>query len=239
MAISIDGADARTHDNRRGVAGSFKRSLQILADARAEGIPTQVNTTITPANVGHIDQLAELLSRQKIEMWSVFFLVPVGRASFAPRLSSDQCESAFERLWKESQRQGYAIKTTEAPHYRRFVIQHEDKGVRIGDRLKSRYAPLGINDGKGVMFVSHVGRIYPSGFLPLFCGRFPAAHVVSVYQDSPVFRGLRDADRLEGKCKICEFRTICGGSRARAYAVTGNPFAEEPDCAYVPGKVRE
>jgi radical SAM protein with 4Fe4S-binding SPASM domain len=240
MAISIDGADACTHDNQRGVAGSFKRSLEILADAHAEGISTQVNTTITPANVRHIDRLAELLSRQMIEMWSVFFLVPMGRAYFAPRLSAEQCEAVFQRLWNQSQCQGYAIKTTEAPHYRRFVIQHEEhKGVRIGDRLKSRYAPLGINDGKGVMFVSHVGRIYPSGFLPMICGRFPAAHVVRIYQDSPVFRGLRDVERLEGKCKMCEFRIICGGSRARAYAITGNVFAEEPDCAYVPGAVRE
>jgi radical SAM protein with 4Fe4S-binding SPASM domain len=95
----------------------------------------------------------------------------------------------------------------------------------------------GVNDGNGVMFISHVGKIYPSGFMPMFCGRFPAAHVVKVYQNSPVFRSLRDVDRLEGKCSLCEFRQICGGSRARAYAVTGNPFAEEPDCAYVPGEM--
>ena len=102
----------------------------------------------------------------------------------------------FARLWRQSQRQGYAIKTTEAPHYRRFVIQHEKhNGVRIGDRLKSRHAPPGINDGKGVMFVSHVGKIHPSGFLPMLCGRFPATNVVHAYQNSPVFRGLRDSHR--------------------------------------------
>jgi AdoMet-dependent heme synthase len=239
MAISIDGADARTHDNRRGVVGSFRRSLQILADARAECVPIQVNTTVTPANVQQIDLMAELLAGQRIAMWSVFFLVPVGRAYVAPRLSADQCEAAFERLWIQSQRQVYPIKTTAAPHYRRFVRQRQSaKRKRGGSRSPSHYASLGVNDGNGVMFVSHVGQIYPSGFMPIFCGRFPAAHVVRVYQESPIFRSLRDIERLEGKCNVCEFRNICGGSRARAYAVTGNPYAEEPDCAYIPARVR-
>jgi radical SAM protein with 4Fe4S-binding SPASM domain len=98
----------------------------------------------------------------------------------------------------------------------------------------SDYVPLGVNDGKGVMFVSHTGEVYPSGFMPIVCGRYPAMHVARIYQDSPVFRALRNADRLEGKCRVCEFRHVCGGSRARAYAVTGNPFAEEPDCSYFP-----
>lgn len=244
MAISIDGADARTHDARRGVAGSYYRSLEILADARVEGIPTQVNTTITPANVGQIDRMAELFARQQIVMWSVFFLVPVGRARYSPRLSADECEGAcegaFERLWRQSQRQPYAIKTTAAPHYRRFVIQHQaSKASQHVDNAPPAYISLNVNDGKGVMFVSHVGMIHPSGFMPIVCGVFPMDHVVRVYQDSPIFRGLRDADRLEGKCKVCEFRHVCGGSRARAYAVTGNPFAEEPDCSYIPEAMSE
>jgi radical SAM protein with 4Fe4S-binding SPASM domain len=95
-------------------------------------------------------------------------------------------------------------------------------------------APLGVNDGKGVMFVGHTGTIYPSGFLPVVCGVYPFAHVVRVYQQSPIFRALRQPDSLEGKCGICEFRNICGGSRARAYALTGNLFAQEPDCVYQP-----
>lgn len=235
IAISIDGADAETHDKRRGVAGSFARSLQILAEAREAGIATQVNTTITPQNFGQIDRMAELLAAQEIAMWSVFFLVPIGRASYAPRLSAAECEAAFERIWRQSRLQRYAIKTTEAPHYRRFVIQQESRKRSPNARDKhSGYVPLGLNDGKGVMFISHTGEIYPSGFMPVLCGQYPAANLVRTYQDAPIFRALRDANRLEGKCKACEFRNVCGGSRARAYAVTGNPFAEEPDCAYVP-----
>lgn len=235
LAISIDGATAHAHDANRGVAGSFQRSLQILAEARSADIPTQVNTTITPKNVRHIPRMAGLLAGMGIEMWSVFFLVPVGRAAFAPRLTADECEAAFERLWRESQRQPFVIKTTAAPHYRRFVAQHRKSKLSNDDGLAPpTYMPLGLNDGNGILFVSHVGKIFPSGFLPMLCGRFPWAHVVNVYQNSPVFRSLRNADRLEGKCSHCEFRTLCGGSRARAYAVTGNPYAEEPDCAYIP-----
>jgi radical SAM protein with 4Fe4S-binding SPASM domain len=235
LAVSVDGADASMHDAIRGVAGSFDKSLQILADARTLGIPTQVNTTITPRNVAQIDRMAELVADYAIAMWSVFFLVPTGRAQFEPRLSAEECEAAFERLWRQSQRQPYAIKTTEAPHYRRYVIQRR-RAKDSNNQVASwpRRAPLGVNDGKGVMFINHAGEVYPSGFLPIVCGLFPADNVVNVYQKSLVFRALRDANQLEGKCKVCNFRQICGGSRARAYALTGNPFAEELDCAYVP-----
>ena len=240
MAISIDGADATTHDATRGVQGSFDRSVQILADAHIEGISTQVNTTITPQNVGQIDRIAQLLARQNIAMWSVFFLVPTGRARFASRLTADECEAAFEVLWHQSQCQSYTIKTTAAPHYRRFIIQNQaQNGNRNAGGAPSSHTPLGVNDGKGVMFVNHAGKIYPSGFMPIVCGVFPMDHLMSVYQDSPIFRRLRDANRLEGKCKVCEFRNVCGGSRARAYAVTGNPFAEEPDCAFIPKVIAE
>jgi radical SAM protein len=238
LAISIDGADAQAHDATRGVVGSFERSLRILDDARQQGIPTQINTTITPTNFEQIHLMAELFGQQRIAMWSGLFLVPVGRAKNAPRLSADQYEQVFERLWHQSQRQPYAIKTTEAPQYRRFVIKNQmPKKNQHGDKSPLTYMPLGVNDGKGVMFVSHVGMIHPSGFMPILCGMYPQEHVVTVYQDSPVFRGLRDAERLEGKCEVCEFRSICGGSRARAYAVTDNPFAQEPDCSYIPEAV--
>jgi radical SAM protein with 4Fe4S-binding SPASM domain len=235
LAVSIDGADPQTHDSRRGVAGSYIRSLEMLADAREEGIPTQVNTTLTPQNIHQIDRMAALFARYRIAMWSVFFLVPVGRAVGAPRLSADECEAAFEALWRQSQTQSYAIKTTEAPHYRRFLVQRQPpKRIRKNAGRPMNYVPLGVNDGNGVMFVSHSGEVYPSGFLPIACGKSPSMRLAQIYQQSPVFRALRDASRLEGKCGVCEFRHLCGGSRARAYAVTGTAFAEEPDCSYVP-----
>ncbi len=234
LAISIDGADAQTHDANRGVVGSFHRSLEILNDARELGVETQINTTLTPANLDQIDSMAERFAEFEIALWSVFFLIPVGRAGLMPRLDADQCEQAFARLWAQSKQQGYMIKSTEAPHYRRYAIQHQMP--KHGDHVArpQAFIPAGVNDGKGVMFVSHTGLIHPTGFLPVVCGVFPLQSVVDVYQKSGIFRALRDADRLEGKCGRCEFHNVCGGSRARAYAVTGNMFAQEPDCSYVP-----
>jgi len=233
MAISIDGANAKCHDNFRGVSGSFARSLEILQEARRVGLPTQINTTLTPGNVDQLDEMAELFAALDISMWSVFFLVPVGRANQSSRLSADKSEVAFEKLWEHSRRQPYRIKTTEAPHYRRFSMQQQ-RLLKSVSKSKKPFQATGINDGKGVMFVGHTGLIYPSGFMPITCGQYPQENVVEVYQDSPIFQGLRDANRLEGKCGLCEYRTICGGSRARAYALTENPYAEEPDCLYIP-----
>jgi len=267
LGISLDGADAATHDAFRGWEGSFDRTLRMLADARELDLPVQVNTTITRRNFHQIDALAALLAGRGIAMWSVFFLVPVGRGVEEERIKPEEYEIAFERLWHHAQRQPYAVKTTEAPHYRRYVLQHggnplaaprhaghggadPSSGIPAGrqtrprpqaeshddapDRLARHRAPLGVGDGKGVMFVSHVGEIYPAGFLPLVCGRFPRDNVVEVYQNHPVFRMLRDANQLKGICGVCEYRYVCGGSRARAYAVTGDPLAAEPDCVYVP-----
>lgn len=234
LAMSLDGVDAPTHDAFRGAAGSYDRTFRIMADARAIGLPLQVNTTVTQRNMDQLDAIAELLTAQQIVLWSVFFLIPVGRGVAERRLNALQCEEVFERLWRQAQRQPYAIKTTEAHHYRRFVLQR--RGDPQGGSIQGRAAraPLGVNDGKGVMFVSHVGRIHPSGFMPISCGRFPADNVVDVYQNAPLFRQLRNPDLFEGKCGVCEFRKICGGSRARAYAVTGDPLGSEPDCIYIP-----
>ncbi|MFO0915240.1 MAG: radical SAM protein [Pirellulales bacterium] len=237
MAISIDGCDAATHDAIRGVSGSYRRSLEILDDARQLGLETQINTVLTPGNLPQIEAMADKFSEFGIALWSVFFLIPVGRGNQLARLSAAQCEEAFARLWRQSLSQPYMIKTTEAPHYRRYVIQHQlERRGEGGDGRPRPFVPGGVNDGKGVMFVSHAGLVYPSGFLPIVCGLFPLQHLVRIYQESPILRSLRDTSRLEGKCGRCEFRNICGGSRARAFAVTGNLFAEEPDCCYQPAE---
>lgn len=234
LAISIDGADAATHDANRGVVGSFERSLEILRDSRELGVETQINTTLTPANFDQIESMADCFADFGIALWSIFFLIPVGRAGQMPRLNAQECELAFERLWQQAKSQPYMIKSTEAPHYRRYAIQHQPPKASQGEVRPRSFIPAGVNDGKGVMFVSHTGTIHPTGFLPVVCGMFPLQSVVQVYQESPIFKSLRDSDRLEGKCGECEFRNVCGGSRARAYAVTGNMFAEEPDCSYQP-----
>jgi len=264
LGISLDGADAKTHDAFRGWEGSFDRTMRMMIDARQLGLSVQINTTITRRNFEQIDHLATLLSTQGIAMWSVFFLIPVGRGIDEERISPEQYEEAFERLWIQAGRQPYGIKTTEAPHYRRFVLQRQgdplagptvgrssnlprDGGgdrqlgnlprTQLPSRDRGHRAPLGVRDGNGIMFVGHTGEIFPAGFLPIECGRFPQASVVDAYQNHPTFLALRDPGQFGGDCGVCEYRYICGGSRSRAYAVTGDPLAGEPDCVYQPGQV--
>jgi len=238
MAVSVDGADAATHDRLRGVAGSFAQTQRMMADARRLGIPVQVNTTLTPASYDQLEDIAAMLEPHGIVLWSLFLIIPVGRATASLRLDAARYEAAFARLWELSKRHSFAIKTTEGMHYRRFVLQRRKDDEQAGAARQSArggwaHGFPGVNDGRGVMFVSHAGLIHPSGFLPLACGMFPFNDVVEVYQRSPIFRRLRDADSFGGKCGVCEYRHICGGSRARAYAVTGDPYAAEPDCEYI------
>jgi len=245
LGISLDGADAEVHDAFRGWEGSFQRTMRMLADARRLGFAVQVNTSITRRNVYQVDAVAELLAGQGIAMWSVFFLVPVGRGVEEERIAPAEYEEVFERLWHHARCQPYGVKTTEAPHYRRFVLQQGGDplagpgGEEASAARRDHRAPLGVGDGKGVMFVGHTGEIYPAGFLPLECGRFPVDSVVDVYQNHPTFRALRKPDGFKGRCGMCEYRYVCGGSRARAYAVTGDPLETEPDCVYIPRRNAE
>ena len=239
LAVSLDGALASTHDGFRRVPGSYERTLMAIEDAYACGLPAQINTTIGRHNLHELDEMFDLVGKMKVALWSVFFIVPTGRATADLRLSAQECEDVFARLFAFSRSGRMPIKTTEAPHYRRFVLQQQ-KLLRHGRPqadAPARPVPpghVGTNDGKGVMFVSHTGEIFPSGFLPIAAGRFPADSLVDVYQNSAMFRQLRNADLLSGKCGQCEYRFICGGSRARAYAVDGDSMASEPDCIYQP-----
>ncbi|MDG3007042.1 TIGR04053 family radical SAM/SPASM domain-containing protein [Paludisphaera mucosa] len=238
MAVSLDGVDAPTHDAVRGVAGSFAMTQTIMDDAREAGVPVQVNTTLTPGTFGQLEAIADLLEARGIALWSLFLIIPVGRATADLRLDAERYEQAFARLWKLSRQHSFMIKTTEGMHYRRYVLQRRKESggaepMRLSARGWNGGLP-GVNDGRGILFVSHAGLIHPSGFLPLTCGMFPFNDVVDVYQRSPIFRRLRDADSFGGKCGVCEYRHICGGSRARAFAVTGDPYAAEPDCLHIP-----
>lgn len=228
VALSLDGVDAATHDRFRGVPESFARTLEIVEGVHAAGLSLQINTTLYPANFPQLDRLAQLAADLGAVLWSVFFLVPVGRAADQPRLTAEQYEQAFALLATHARRQPYLLKTTEAPHFRRFVVE------RDGQLGAGGLAPLAVNDGKGVLFVSHTGLVYPSGFLPLVCGVFPDESLVDVYQHSPILRELRNPNALRGKCRVCSYRALCGGSRARAFAVTGDHLAAEPDCNYLP-----
>lgn len=235
LAISLDGVDAATHDAFRGFEGSFTRTHEILRMAADLGLTTQVNTSITPSNEHQLEAIAETISDLGIQLWGVFVLVPTGRAQMEDILEAEALEGILERLAVIAETASFDVKTTAAPHFRRVLLQnkvkrHEVKGIADGIGRAFR----GVNDGQGVVFVSHRGDIHPSGFLPADCGNVRDEGLTAVYQGDPLFVALRDTDRLLGKCGLCEFKRVCGGSRARAAAVYGDPLAEEPSCSWVP-----
>ncbi len=251
LAMSLDGATAQVHDQFRGVEGSFDLTWQGLEAARRLGISTQVNTTVTRRTVGGLDRMAHALAESGISLWSVFFLVPTGRGQEADLIDAEEHEAVFHRLAELAEIMPFDIKTTAAPHYRRVLLQRQVEARRSGQREEAPDTltagigfsladgmgrARGVNDGNGFLFVSHRGEIFPSGFLPRSAGNIRTHDLVEVYRTDPLFRALRDPDRLGGKCGVCEYRTVCGGSRARAYAMTGDPLAAEPLCAHQPAR---
>jgi len=245
LAISLDGSTPAIHDAFRGVAGTFARALDAIGWARELGVPVQINTTVTRRNLEDFEAIGRLLDTLDIVLWSVFFLVPTGRGQSADLVSAEEFERVFEKLYDVSRRSSFDVKTTEAMHFRRYVAQQGAKERRRNGRTASprppasapdgiARGPLGISDAKGFVFVSHVGEVYPSGFLPLSAGNVRRRSLAEIYRQAPLFVSLRDTSNLKGKCGVCEFREICGGSRARAYAVAGCPFAAEPCCVYQP-----
>lgn len=248
LAVSLDGSYAEVHDAFRGMAGSFDRTMEAIEWANEVELPVQINTTVSRRNIEDFDQIAALMESKKIALWSVFFLVPTGRGRLDDLLSAEEFESIFAKLYSLSKRAHFHLKTTEAQHYRRYILQQQVAAKRDGppecmdapnrEQDTIGRAPRGLNDGKGFVFVSHTGEVYPSGFLPFAGGNVRSKSLSKIYRESSVFRHLRNADLLGGKCGACEFRHICGGSRARAYALTGDPMAEEPCCSYVPNRLR-
>jgi radical SAM protein len=235
MAVSLDGPDQDSHDNFRQVSGSFERTIFALEEARRIGLETQVNTTVGPHNVNTLAQIAKLVADSGAKLWSVFFLVPVGRAAGGADLSAAEYEEVFEFLYGISRVAPFDIKTTEAQHYRRYVLQRRERGGSAEPAVTSRIGRMaGINDGKGLLFISHTGDLCPSGFLPIAAGNIRHDAIAEVYRNSPLFRELRDSRYLEGKCGYCMYRNLCGGSRARAFAMTGNLNAPDPKCSYEP-----
>ncbi|AFK19874.1 radical SAM/SPASM domain-containing protein [Haloferax mediterranei ATCC 33500] len=233
LALSLDGGSASAHDSFRGVDGSFEQTVQAARAARDAGIPLQINTTVCAQTVDELPALRDLVADLGAVLWSVFFLVPVGRGRVLDPLTPDHAEEVMEWLSAVSDDAPFGVKTTEAPHYRRVSIQQRRDSIDApsNDGIGRR---LGISAGDGFAFVSHTGELFPSGFLPKSVGNVRDGGLVEGYRESELFRALRDRDNLRGKCGSCEFRHICGGSRSRAYAHTGDPHASDPLCAYVP-----
>jgi len=262
LGISLDGSTPEIHDAFRGLPGAWARTIQAIEWANEVGLPIQVHSTISRHNKHDLDGLCNLFEKLAIVMWNVFFLVPVGRGQLDDLLTGEDFEEVFGKIYELSHRVNFQIKTTEAMHYRRYLIQHNLEERKMGhghaggheSRITNHESPsyepgapttdgrtraMGwatrrVNDGKGFVFISHVGNVYPSGFLPIHAGNIRETPLGEIYRNAPIFKALRNTGRLEGKCGACEFKEICGGSRARAYAVTGDPLAQEPCCIYQP-----
>ncbi|MGE5443380.1 MAG: TIGR04053 family radical SAM/SPASM domain-containing protein [Ignavibacteriales bacterium] len=245
IAISLDGSCPEIHDSFRGVNGSFEWTMKVIGDCVQEKIPLQINTTVTKYNFEDLTNIAHLIKNFDIVLWSVFFLVPTGRGKKKDEISPEEYEAAFNIMYDLSKIMPYDIKSTEAPHYRRLFIQRslfesrnakqiipDRPAVKVPDAIGRALG--GINDGKGFVFISHTGEVFPSGFLPISGGNVKQKSIVDIYRNSPLFKELRDYTKLKGKCGVCEFRHICGGSRARAFALTGDYMESEPYCVYIP-----
>jgi AdoMet-dependent heme synthase len=240
LAISIDGADARTHDAFRGAPGSFDLSLSILGAARRAGVSTQVNTSIHVGNIEALAQMVPVVRRAGAALWSVFFVVPTGRAGRSLLPSADAVESALVELGRIAEREPFGVKTTAAPHYRRVLAERKRRTGSSAEHGNHGKHGMRVNDGRGFLFVSHRGGVFPSGFLPIDCGNVRARDPLDIYRQHPVFRALRNPELVKGKCGACEYKALCGGSRARAYALSGDFLAEDELCRYVPeGYVRK
>lgn len=251
LAVSLDGSSADLHDHFRQVLGSFQWTLDAIEYAHEVGLPVQVNTTMTQYNLEDFPNLIQKMIDLDVALWSVFFLVPTGRGQADDELTAEEYEWVLTRLYEVSRTVSFDIKTTAAPHYRRVVLQQAKAngvlgevkrggniGFHVGGDAIGR-AAKGVNDGRGFVFVSHLGQIFPSGFLPVAAGNVREDRLVDVYRNSDLFTALRDPEQLKGKCGLCEYKTVCGGCRARAYAVTGDFLESDPYCVYVSKRAGE
>jgi radical SAM protein len=238
LGVSVDGPNAEVHDTFRGVPGTFEQSIKALKWAREFHLQVQVHTTVTQETLPHLPSLYRLLREEAyppVRRWTLFLLVPVGRGATLGLPSAEDVENLFAWVYSLSRDAPFHVGTVEAPHYRRYWIQRKlEEGMSFEEvqRMGKRMG-FGIRDGNGVIFVSHKGEVYPAGFLPSpFLGNVREKSLSEIYRNSPLLMELRDMDRVKGKCGSCEFRWICGGSRARAYAVSGDYLGEEPLCVY-------
>ena len=235
MSLSLDGSDALKHDGLRGVPGTFNRTLDAARAIVATPISLQINTLVTSETRGDLPAIYQLVRSIGAQRWSLFFLIAAGRGRTLQQITPFESEAVMN--WAlDLTDERTIVTTTEAPHVRRLAVMRHAARIEHRPSQTADRRGLGIRDGNGVMFISHTGDVQPSGFLPVTAGNVRATHPLEIYRSSDVFQQLRKPDHFEGRCGRCEFREICGGSRARAYATTGNMMAEDPLCPYEPSR---
>ena len=237
LGLSLDGSCAEKHDAIRNVPRTFDRTMEAARHAGRIGLPIQVNTLVSEETADDLPAIYELLRTSfPVMRWSLFFLISVGRGKALNEVSPEQGERIMDWVLDLVPNAPFAVKTTEAPSYRRVAINKmRDAGMAAPDMKKTAvYRGFQVRDGHGIVFVSHLGDIYPSGFLPLHCGSVRTDSLANVYRNSEIFRALHTPNEFHGKCGLCEYSHICGGSRARAFAHTGDALGSDPFCPYQP-----
>ena len=251
-SLSLDGANASTHDAVRGITGHFDETLRAIDSLKAHGFTTQINTTVMASNVLELADVAKLMHEHHVDVWEVFFLITTGRGSDIEATSSKTNEEVSHFL-VDASRYGFTVRTVEAPFFRRVALDrhrgaqrrpttsvgttYEFLSSRLVELLGASIAPIrapsaATRDGKGIIFVASNGDIYPSGFLPIILGNVRADNLVDVYRDHALLCDIRAA-RFVGPCNNCEHSDLCGGSRSRAFATYADPLASDPGCVRV------
>ncbi len=235
VAISLDGANKRTHDGFRGIEGAFDRAILGAGYLQDEGVEVQFNSTISKHNIDEIEEILKLSMDKKAVALHLFMLVPVGcgvQIADSQMLTAEQYEEILGWFYEQSREVPIEIKATCAPHYYRIIRQKaKERGEKITFQSHGMAAMTkGCLAGTGVFFISHKGKVQPCGYLPVEAGDVLKQSINEIWDNSPVFKKLRNHSELEGKCGICEYQNVCSGCRARAYYEAGNYMAEEPYC---------
>jgi len=254
MSVSLDGALPQTHDKLRGIQGTWKATIDALRMARELGLRTQANTTVMRSNVTQLADIFHIVKENGGVAWEVFFLIRTGRGASLESLDASESEEIMNFLY-EVALHGIPVRTAEGPSFRRVRIQRQNNDNlpsgqlyrTLSDRLSvlegkpmdsPKFKLTRTSDGRGIMFVGHTGEVYPSGFLPINCGNVPNQNLRTIYRTNPTFSALKKLSNLKGRCGICEFKSVCGGSRSRAYAELNDPFEEDPICPHEPSMTR-
>ena len=261
--ISLDGATQESHDSFRQTPGSFQRTLEIMDSLRDLGMSLQIGATVSRYNLHELEAIADLAARYDAVMLNFFFLVPTGRGTAEDMISPEEHEKVFNWMYDLAKTAPFDVRSTAAQHYRRVVIQRRRQEMAeaspIGEKAAAgpggamhltgagysfagglgQSTMKGVNDGNGFAFISHIGEVCPSGFLEVPAGSVRRQSFIDIYRDSTIFRELRDYSKLKGRCGVCDFRDVCGGSRARAFGVTGDYMETDPYCVYVPPAWKE
>jgi len=236
LGLSLDGSTADRHDSIRGVPGTFERTMHAMRWVQELKMPLQVNTLVSAETADDLPGIYELLKTFSVSRWSLFFLISVGRGKVLSPVAPEEGEELMRWIYNISRTAPFIVATTEAPSYRRVALERMREEGMSAEEIKhsNTFRSFGIRDGHGIVFVSHTGEICPAGFLPLVLGNVRRDRLAEIYRDAPVFKSLHDPTEFEGRCGVCQYHALCGGSRARAFEATGNALASDPFCTHQP-----